>query len=208
MLGGFAMQSIRSSRPASGAEHQFSHLWDMQHHTHEGGAPSHGLKVGIGTLGVTALYEHLLEQTLEDLDINQCCAAWRDEALWAERATALFPDDELRSVAVREICAKCVGADGLRRQLERLCAVWRELRERLRVQIIPFGELKAMLDAAGAATSPEAIGISRRRLRDSYWQAYFIRRRFTVLDLMVRTGLLDPSLDALFGSNGVWPIEP
>ncbi|HEU5119082.1 MAG TPA: iron-containing alcohol dehydrogenase, partial [Isosphaeraceae bacterium] len=34
MMSGFAMQAARTSRPASGAEHQFSHLWDMQHHTH------------------------------------------------------------------------------------------------------------------------------------------------------------------------------
>lgn len=32
MLGGFAMQWSKSSRPASGAEHQFSHLWNMEHH--------------------------------------------------------------------------------------------------------------------------------------------------------------------------------
>jgi len=34
--------------PRLGAEHQFSHLWDMQHHTHDGSAPSHGFKVAIG----------------------------------------------------------------------------------------------------------------------------------------------------------------
>src|SRR5262249_43134172 len=41
MLGGFAMQWSKSSRPASGAEHQFSHLWDMEHHVHGNRAPSH-----------------------------------------------------------------------------------------------------------------------------------------------------------------------
>ncbi|MBP7481205.1 MAG: sn-glycerol-1-phosphate dehydrogenase, partial [Lacunisphaera sp.] len=30
ILGGFAMQWSKTSRPASGAEHQFSHLWDME----------------------------------------------------------------------------------------------------------------------------------------------------------------------------------
>ena len=39
MLGGFAMQSAQASRPASGAEHQFSHLWDMQHHSITGKLP-------------------------------------------------------------------------------------------------------------------------------------------------------------------------
>src|SRR5204863_7822845 len=59
MLAGFAMQAAQTSRAASGAEHQFSHLWDMQHHTYQGQAPSHGFKVGIATLAVTALYECL-----------------------------------------------------------------------------------------------------------------------------------------------------
>src|SRR5690606_27335786 len=30
IMGGLGMQTAKSSRPASGAEHQFSHLWDMQ----------------------------------------------------------------------------------------------------------------------------------------------------------------------------------
>ena len=50
----------------------------MQHHTHNGHAPSHGAKVGIGTLAVTALYERLLEQPLDQLDIDAYCAAWPD----------------------------------------------------------------------------------------------------------------------------------
>jgi len=57
IMSGLAMQAAQSSRPASGAEHQFSHLWDMQHHTHEGRTPLHGFKVGIGTLAVAGLYE-------------------------------------------------------------------------------------------------------------------------------------------------------
>src|SRR5688572_24541360 len=207
MLGGFAMQATKSSRPASGAEHQFSHLWDMQHHTHNGAAPSHGLKVGIGTLAVTALYEHLLQQSMEDLDIERCCAEWPDEPAWLERAHSMFADGEVRAVAVREIHAKQVSVDELRTQLLRLREVWPALRVKLQAQLIPLQQLKTMLEAAGAASEPELIGISRERLRDSYWQAFFIRRRFTVLDLAVRTGLLDSSLSSIFGSSARWPVK-
>src|SRR5512145_2578071 len=42
---GVAMQIHRSSRPAAGCEHQFSHLWEMQEQTH--GVVSHGFKVGV-----------------------------------------------------------------------------------------------------------------------------------------------------------------
>ena len=76
MMSGFAMQAARTSRPASGAEHQFSHLWDMQHHTHNGVAPSHGFKVGIGTLASMALYEELLRRDLGDTPVDELVARW------------------------------------------------------------------------------------------------------------------------------------
>jgi glycerol-1-phosphate dehydrogenase [NAD(P)+] len=69
----------------------------------------------------------------------------------------------------------------------------------LREQLIPLAELRQMLQTAGAPTEPEQIGISRARLRDSFWQAYCIRRRFTVLDVAVRASLLDTCLDEIFG---------
>ncbi|MES2705968.1 MAG: sn-glycerol-1-phosphate dehydrogenase [Verrucomicrobiota bacterium] len=205
MLGGFAMQASRSSRPASGAEHQFSHLWDMQHHTHEGWAPSHGLKVGIGTVAVTALYEQLLNLPLESLDVEACCAAWPDLETLLVRARAAFDQDDLIAVAERELTAKHSSRGGLRVQLETLRRVWPKLRGALRKQLIPLTELKAMLTAAGAAVEPEQISISRPRLRESYLRAFYLRRRFTVLDLAVRAGLLESCLDQIFGPDGIWP---
>lgn len=203
MLSGFAMQASRSSRPASGAEHQFSHLWDMQHHTHEGWAPAHGLKVGIGTLAVTALYEELLRLPLESLDVDACCAAWPDLETLLKDARRVFDQDDLITVAERELTAKHSTRDELRAQLETLRHTWPELRAALRGQLIPLTEMKAMLAAAGAAVEPEEISISRSRLRGSFAQALYLRRRFTVLDLASRAGVLNSCLDRLFGPNGV-----
>jgi glycerol-1-phosphate dehydrogenase [NAD(P)+] len=202
MLGGFAMQAAGSSRAASGAEHQFSHLWDMQHHTHNGKVPSHGFKVGIGTLASTALYEYLLDQPLESLDVLHCLAQWTDKA-WREKTIRrLFGEGQLAEVARRESHAKAIGSDALCEQLQKLRRIWPDLRTRLRSQLLPLAELKAMLRAVGAPVGPEEIGISRDRLRDSFLAAWFIRRRFTVLDLAVRTGLLESALNELFLFRG------
>ena len=65
-----------------------------------------------------------------------------------------------------------------------------------------------MLREAGCPCEPEQIGISAERLRKSYWQALFIRRRFTVLDLAQRAGLLDDALGKLFGTGGCWARSP
>lgn len=208
MLGGFAMQRTRSSRVASGAEHQFSHLWDMQHHTHQGHAPSHGFKVGIGALASTALYEQLLALPLHELDVEQCCAAWPDRAAAVQEAATAFSTPELAQCAAREVDAKYVETSTLRRQLTRLRQTWPALAERLRQQLVPWPELKRWLRDAGCPTRPEEIGISRERLRASYRQAYYIRRRFTVLDLAHRLGALDDCLRKLFAPGGVWTADP
>jgi glycerol-1-phosphate dehydrogenase [NAD(P)+] len=207
MLGGFAMQSAQSSRPGSGAEHLFSHLWDMEHHVHEGRTPSHGFKVAIGTLAVTGLYEYMLAQELDHLDVARCCAQWPDDAAREKTARALFSQPDLLAVALKESQAKSVNAGGLGRQLETLRRAWPDLRERLRQQLIPWPELKGMLRAAGAPVEPEEIGISRARLRESFRHACFLRRRFTVMDLAMRCGLLEPALSQLFGPGGLWPLN-
>ncbi len=67
------MQAVQSSRPASGAEHQFSHLWDMEHLRYNGASVSHGFKVGIGTLASTALFEMLLEAPVEQARHRPLC---------------------------------------------------------------------------------------------------------------------------------------
>ena len=206
MLGGFAMQYAQSSRVASGAEHLFSHLWDMQHHTHQGRIPSHGFKVGIGTLAVAALYEYLLAQPIEALDLDRCCAQWPDDAARERRVRSLFADTEVAAVAFEESRAKAVDAAGLRRQLETVRRAWPDLRQRLARQLLPRSELKEMLRAAGAPVEPEQIAISRQRLRGSFYRASFLRRRFTALDLAARAGLMENALDQLFGPSGPWPV--
>jgi glycerol-1-phosphate dehydrogenase [NAD(P)+] len=204
MMSGFAMQAHRSSRPASGADHQFSHLWDMQHHTHDGVAPSHGFKVGIGTLASVALYEQLLQRDLSSLDIERAVAAWPSLDELQQRIDGLFGAGELREIAAKETTAKYIPHAALREQLQRLRDVWPDLRRRLTDHLVPLAELRTMLATAGCPTEPEQIGISRPRLRTSYEQALYIRRRYTVLDLAQRTGQFEACVNALFGQGGAW----
>jgi len=63
---------------------------------------------------------------------------------------------------------------------------------------VAHDEARDMLRAAGCPHKSEQIGISRERLRNSYRKAYHIRRRFTILDVVRRTGLWDAALDRLF----------
>jgi glycerol-1-phosphate dehydrogenase [NAD(P)+] len=201
MMGGFAMQWTKSSRPASGAEHQLSHLWDMQHHTHEGRTPSHGFKVAIGTLAVARLYEWLVAMPLESLDVERAVATWPTPQQWERQIVELLPEDELAEKARMEMSAKAIEPPALRDRLTRLRKGWPELRERLRRLLLPSAQLAQMLSAAGAPTRAGEIGISQDRLRLSFRQAHLIRRRFTVLDLAMQAGVLEECLQRLFAKD-------
>jgi glycerol-1-phosphate dehydrogenase [NAD(P)+] len=207
LLGGFAMQHTRTSRPASGAEHQFSHLWDMTHHTHRGQAPSHGFKVGVATRFVAALYEQALATPLDKLDVAEACSRWPEWPAAEAFARELFAGTDFPALGVQEARAKYVTRDSLAAQLEALKRGWPALRERLAAQLLTSADVKRRLDAVGAPSEPEAIGLSRSRLRDSVLRAQHIRRRLTILDVAVRTGCLDRWLGGLFGSGCLWDVS-
>jgi len=204
MLGGFAMQWTKTSRPASGAEHQFSHLWDMEHHVHHGEPPSHGFKVGVATLAITRLYEQLLAHDFTTLDIDHCLAQWPAPATIEPAIRRKFGGTDFVDTAVTETYAKHISSADLRAQLQRLKDGWPTLRARLQAQLLPAAEMQRRLALVGAPTEPEQIGISRARLRESFSRAYHIRRRFTVLDVAMRTGTLEALLHGLFGPEAAW----
>jgi glycerol-1-phosphate dehydrogenase [NAD(P)+] len=99
---------------------------------------------------------------------------------------------------VEETRAKHPSQDALRAQLVRLRDNWPAVRERLTRQLLPFQSARAMLREAGCPFEPEQIGISRDCLRLSYEQAYYIRRRFTVLDAAMRIGVFESAMSAMW----------
>jgi glycerol-1-phosphate dehydrogenase [NAD(P)+] len=198
MAGGFGMQHTRSSRVAAGCEHQFSHLWDMQGHTFQGSAPSHGFKVGIGSLASTRFHEYLLAHGLEAAEPE----VWPSPEEAAEAAAALFADrPPVARVAREEVLAKHPTAEQRRAETARLRAAWPALSARIRAFLPPAERLSEMLRTAGAPYFPEQIGISVARLRDAHLPAASIRRRYTVLDAALRAGCFHAALQELYPSG-------
>jgi glycerol-1-phosphate dehydrogenase [NAD(P)+] len=201
MITGFAMQASCSSRPVSGAEHQFSHLWDMEHHTYRGVTPSHGFKVGIGSLASLALYEAVLEHDFENLDVEAAVSAWPTIEANNDEIHALFELPEIEQKAVLESTTKYIDHNALRVQLAQLKRDWPRIRERLQEKMMTRAAVRELLEAAGCPVRSEDIGISRERMRVSFRKAYHIRRRFTVLDLVGRANIWDDCLDQVFSGE-------
>lgn len=191
MMGGFAMQYYKTSRPASGAEHQFSHLWSMEHFRNEGKDISHGFQVSIGTLAITGVYEKLIAYPFEKLDIDAAVRAWKSKDEFIKQAENLFEGEDFKDLAVTEISAKYIEAPKLREQLWSVKNNWGQIRQDLSDQIIPLSVVKKNFKEIGAPYLPEHIGMTDSHLKKSFLRNLFIRRRFTVLDLVLRAGIFE-----------------
>lgn len=208
ILCGLAMQAHQTSRPASGSEHQFSHLWEMEAVGGHGEAVvSHGFKVGIGSLASAALFERLLTHDLSDLDIAAVQRTWPTRDVVERTVRSSHPIPIMAAKAVEESLAKYIDVEQLGERLSGLRARWPGLREELTSQVLTANQLRHLLRDAGAPTEPAAIGIERSRLKHSYQRARQIRRRYTVFDLAAEAGLLDACVDELFSAGGFWTSE-
>ena len=200
LIVGLAMQAYRNSRPASGAEHQFSHLWEMEHLQHPGTWLSHGFKVGIGTIAVATMYEGFLELDLSAADPAQLVSS-RPGRAEVERAIRLQEGPQfLLDKRVEETLAKYPDDATLQKRLERLIGGWPSLQTRLHAQLLPAREIRDRLRRAGCPWRASDIGLSRDRLQRSFPGARQIRRRYTVLDAAAETGSFSSLSDSAVSS--------
>jgi glycerol-1-phosphate dehydrogenase [NAD(P)+] len=201
LISGFAMQAHGNSRPASGAEHLISHVWEMERLTFRDEPAAHGACVGIGTVGILALYEWLLAQ-----DVSEQTIASRGSTpgeIEAEIAAG-FSEPHLADSARAEMAIKLKGGVRREERLRVLATRWPTLREELRQTCIPAAEMERWLRAAGAPVHPRDLGVSLAKFAADYRRARLIRRRYTILDLLDDLGWLDRAIADLFSRDGFW----
>lgn len=188
---GFALQLYHDSRPGSGSEHLLSHVLEMEHFSHRGEEVSHGFKVGVGTVASTLLLEFILRHS-------------------AEEAMSMAKPLPTRSEREKEIdrllergCYGDVKSTGMEKFLEGLPAEarrnlifrhWDSWKQLLPVHMIPSGELQSMLRKARCPACPEEIGLSREQFGHAVFTAQLIRKRYTVLDMLYESGLLEQAV--------------
>jgi len=203
-LSGLAMQVYEGTRPASGAEHYFSHIWELAGLGADLEPPlSHGFKVGIGTLTMTAFTEALLARDLSRLDID---VAVNRYPTWAEveADVSRHLSGPLVANAIKETRVKYVDEEGLRDRLGRIASHWDAVRARVEAQLMPARVLQDMLERVGAPSRPEHIGLTREDVRATFPKAMYYRSRYTALDMARETGIFDELVAEVFAPGGFW----
>ncbi|WP_028708085.1 sn-glycerol-1-phosphate dehydrogenase [Propionicicella superfundia] len=209
LMSGLAMQAHQSSRPASGAEHQFSHLWEMEGHGTDikPRRLSHGFKVALGTVSIAALYEILLATDLTRLDIDAAVRAWPTRSRLEEKIRRYHSHPQVLPAAIEQTMAKYIEPADLAVRLHQVVELWPTLKVTLADQLIGAAELQKMLRAAGAPAHPDDIRLGWGAFKDTYVRSQMIRKRYTVLDLALEANLLDGIVEELFAADGFWGTQ-
>jgi glycerol-1-phosphate dehydrogenase [NAD(P)+] len=223
IMTGLAMQTQKSSRPASGTEHLFSHTWEMQNLEKDGVPISHGFKVGIGTLAACAMMETIFDKDINRLDIAAACDKYpsleeREKQVrdaFCGTSAGIRPSGRQgigrriveqagEGIVDRIVAAsrsKQLTKNGLRERLGVIEFRWNDMRSKVRNQLLPYSELKAMLAGANCPISPDQINLWREEVKETFFLAQMIRERYTVLDLAYEMGWLEDCVEEIFTSE-------
>jgi glycerol-1-phosphate dehydrogenase [NAD(P)+] len=188
---GFSMQYLKSSRPVSGCEHLFSHVWEMGDLSVDGRPVTHGHKVAVGTLIAAAVTETLFASPSPPRRVVPPSSAEDRE----REVRSAFPGLPSADDIVATALSKLPSASAAERLGRSVADEWSGLRSSALARLPPYGELRAMLRRAGCPTRAEEIGLTRTEAIRTAFRAQMIRNRYTVLDLAWDLGVLETTLE-------------
>jgi glycerol-1-phosphate dehydrogenase [NAD(P)+] len=134
---------------------------------------------------------------VQAIDWEGAVDRWPDLERQEQEVRAHIDGPVMVTRALEEVQAKYVPKDILRARLATLRDEWAALRQRLRAQLIPSSELRDLLQRAGCPVTPGEIGLTPGEVRESVVAARQIRRRYTVLDLVLELGIRDEVLESM-----------
>jgi glycerol-1-phosphate dehydrogenase [NAD(P)+] len=175
LLSGLAMQLTGNSRPASGAEHHMSHLWEMCLINEESDA-LHGEKVGVGLLYVLREYHRYLK----NIDADAIAAIDLEKVF--DRAHIEAAYGELTDVTLKENLPKGKSSlADIKVTAETVPAILEA------AQTLPTAEeAEELLKAAGAPVSNAEIKLpyDEAFIEKTLTYAPYVRNRLTLLKVI------------------------
>ena len=189
---GYAMQMYHDSRPASGAEHLCSHVWEMEKLALNGEEISHGFKVGIGVLAIAQLHEFIINTPVEQA--RKMAKAPLNEAERKAEIAELLKKDCYGDAIAPLAFNKTPFGEAMTARRELIFKSWENIQKRIHNQLLPSATLRDMLKKANAPTRFEEIGLTEEQYFHGIKTAQLIRNRYTSLDMLYEAGLLDAAL--------------
>lgn len=189
ILGGVAMNYAGISRPASGVEHYFSHIWDMRALEFGTSADLHGIQCAVGTLYAIRIYEQLRQITP---DRNKALAFAKNYDVQAHfSALRAFLGKGAETMIAQE---EKEGKYDLVRHALRLDVIldrWDTILQIMDEELIGSTELEKLLMMLGAPKSADELGIDAAIIPMTFQATRDIRDKYVLSRLCWDLGISD-----------------
>lgn len=179
---GYCMLDFGQSRPASGAEHQYSHFWEMKLLQEGRPAILHGAKVGVATVLVAGLYDRI--RTLSRTQVADLVESAGQPDRDAELAIIHDIYGREADEVIRDHAHFLdLTPEGFEEVKRRILNHWDDI-QAIAAQVPPATEVAHLLQATGGPTTVAELGLSAEEEQLAISYAHYLRDRFTVRKLV------------------------
>jgi glycerol-1-phosphate dehydrogenase [NAD(P)+] len=192
IIGGIAMALAGVSRPASGVEHYFSHVWDMRGLEFNSKVDLHGIQCAVATNIAAGLYEKVLNITPEK---EKATTYVRDFNFseWSKELK-IFLGKAADTMIELEGKEQKYNKEKHKNRLETIIKKWDKIRSIIIEEIPRQSEIQNILDLIGAPKTVEEIGIDCD-LKTTFKATKDIRDKYVLSRLMWDLGLIEEVFD-------------
>ena len=189
VIGGVAMAYAGVSRPASGVEHYFSHVWDMRGLEFGTQVDLHGTQCAMATVKAVALYEKVMDIRPD----------WEKAHTYVENFDLENWNQELRKFlgSSAETMIELEKKEGKYRKdthearFRLIAEKWEEILQILREELPDYKELCKLVDKVGISRDLTTIGVDSEAARITFRATKDIRDKYVLSRLAWDLGILE-----------------
>ncbi len=195
VLAGIAANYAGISRPVSGLEHYFSHIWDMRALEFDTVSDLHGIQCGVSTLLVLKIFDYI-KSVVPDKERALAYAKTFDYEEYKKFLVAVLGKGA-DSMIQNEAKEGKYDIEKHSLRLERILEKYDEIMAV--VNAMPtYDEVYATLKSAGFPLTPEEIGFTAKEVHDAAIVSKDIRDKYAITRLLWDLGLLEEAVDTIF----------
>ena len=189
VIGGVAMAYAGVSRPASGVEHYFSHVWDMR--GLEFGTPVdlHGIQCAMATMKAVELYEAVKAVVPEKQKAYDAVEAF-DYASWSDQLRS-FLGNSGETMIAQEKKERKYDKSTHPARFQHICDNWDTILKISEEELPSAESLARIMDTIGISRDLKTIGVDGECARTTFKATKDIRDKYVLSRLAWDLGILD-----------------
>ena len=189
VIGGVAMAYAGVSRPASGVEHYFSHVWDMRGLEFGTQVDLHGIQCAMATVKAVALYEKVMD-IRPDWEKAHAYVESFDLEAWNQELRKFLGSSAETMIELEKKEGK-YRKDTHEARFRLIAEKWEEILQILREELPGYKELCKLIDKVGISRDLTTIGVDSEAARITFRATKDIRDKYVLSRLAWDLGILE-----------------